>query len=126
MRLLPDGEDSVFSLTKQILKKGEFKNGYLWKGRTYIYDKNGVLTTIKIYKDGKFYGDEYSFQSQEELKMEKINSGGKFTWKDYGEMKDDKIWNGKRYFFNKDDILVKISIYKMGKYVGDVPLYEDK
>jgi len=37
--------------------EGEFKNGRLWNGKLYIYDDDGLLLRIEIYKDGKYYSD---------------------------------------------------------------------
>lgn len=37
--------------------EGEFKNGRLWNGKLYIYDDDGLLLKIEIYKDGKYHSD---------------------------------------------------------------------
>lgn len=42
---------------KQIDEDGEFKDGKLWNGKKYVYDKNGLLDKIEIYKEGKYVGD---------------------------------------------------------------------
>lgn len=36
---------------------GEYRNGILWNGKHYVYDKNGLLIKIEIYKEGKYAGD---------------------------------------------------------------------
>lgn len=36
----------------------ECENGKLINGRIYVYDKNGLLVKIEVYKDGKYVGDE--------------------------------------------------------------------
>ena len=36
---------------------GEFKNGKLYNGKLYIYDENGLLEKIEIYKKGKYHSD---------------------------------------------------------------------
>lgn len=46
------GKDS-----KQISEDGEYRNGKLWNGKKYVYDKNGMLQRIEIYKEGKYAGD---------------------------------------------------------------------
>jgi len=39
-----------------ISEDGSFKNG-LFTGKKYVYDKNGLLEKIEIYKEGKYAGD---------------------------------------------------------------------
>ena len=36
---------------------GEFKDAKLWTGKHYIYDENGLLERIEVYKDGKYVGN---------------------------------------------------------------------
>ena len=36
---------------------GEFQDGKLWSGKHYIYDENGLLERIDVYKEGKFEGN---------------------------------------------------------------------
>lgn len=36
---------------------GEYQNGVLWNGKHYVYDKNGLLIKIEIYRGGKYCGD---------------------------------------------------------------------
>lgn len=36
-----------------------------------------------------------------------------------GEFKGGKLWNGKHYKYDKNGLLLKIEMYKEGKYVGD-------
>lgn len=45
------------SLGRQISEDGEFRDGKLWNGKKYIYDKNGLLDKIEIWKNGKYAGD---------------------------------------------------------------------
>jgi antitoxin component YwqK of YwqJK toxin-antitoxin module len=52
-----NGFNTLYNKNKQIQKKGEFKNGKLWDGKNYIYDENGILQTIEIYKNGRYVGD---------------------------------------------------------------------
>ena len=35
---------------------GEFLDGKLWTGKHYIYDENGLIERIDVYKEGKFEG----------------------------------------------------------------------
>jgi hypothetical protein len=36
-----------------------------------------------------------------------------------GQYKDGQLWNGKWYQYNQDGILIRIEVYKDGKYVGN-------
>lgn len=36
---------------------GKYQNGILWTGKHYVYDKNGLILRIEIYKEGKYVGD---------------------------------------------------------------------
>ena len=36
---------------------GKYQNGILWTGKQYVYDKNGLILRIEIYKEGKYCGD---------------------------------------------------------------------
>jgi len=37
--------------------EGEFKNGCLWNGRHFIFDKDGLLLKVEVYKEGKYHSD---------------------------------------------------------------------
>jgi antitoxin component YwqK of YwqJK toxin-antitoxin module len=54
---VPDGYNKLYNVNKQISEDGEFKGGKLQNGKKYIYDKNGLLDKIEIYKAGKYAGD---------------------------------------------------------------------
>lgn len=54
---VPDGYNKLYNSNKQISEDGEFKGGKLLNGKKYIYDKNGLLDKIEIYKAGKYAGD---------------------------------------------------------------------
>lgn len=47
----------TYNSDKQILMDGEFKNGHLWTRRHYIYNEQGLLDHIKVYKKGKYVGN---------------------------------------------------------------------
>lgn len=40
------------------IQKGEFRNCNFINGDIWIYDKNGLLLKIMVYKDGKYVGDK--------------------------------------------------------------------
>ena len=54
---IKDGYHKTYNENKDILMDGEFKNGKLWTGKHYIYDENGLLERIEVYKDGKYVGN---------------------------------------------------------------------
>jgi antitoxin component YwqK of YwqJK toxin-antitoxin module len=55
-RALFDGYNKTYNENKDILMDGEFLKGKLMDGKHYIYDENGLLERIEVYKSGKFIG----------------------------------------------------------------------
>ncbi len=53
----PDGYNKVFNKNKDLWMDGYFKKGKLWDGRIYIYDNDGLLEKVEIYKKGKYHSD---------------------------------------------------------------------
>ena len=47
----------TYDRNKNLLMDGEFKNGYLYNGRHYVYDEYGLLEKIKVFKNGVFVGN---------------------------------------------------------------------
>jgi antitoxin component YwqK of YwqJK toxin-antitoxin module len=56
-KLLKDGYHKTYNENKDILMDGEFNNGKLWTGKHYIYDDNGLIERIDVYKNGNFEGN---------------------------------------------------------------------
>ncbi len=56
-RILKDGYHKTYNKNKDILMDGEFIGGKLWEGKHYIYDDNGLLERIEVYKEGKYAGN---------------------------------------------------------------------
>lgn len=54
---IEDGYHKTYNENKDIYMDGEFKKGKLWTGKHYIYDENGLLERIEVYKDGKYVGN---------------------------------------------------------------------
>jgi antitoxin component YwqK of YwqJK toxin-antitoxin module len=52
-----NGWNTLYDKQLRLSQQGEFKNGRLWDGKRYTYDKDGLLTRIQIYKAGKYMGD---------------------------------------------------------------------
>ena len=54
-----NGHNKVFNRDDEIWQDGEFKDGRLWDGKLYIYDSDGILLKIKVYKAGEYVLDAY-------------------------------------------------------------------
>lgn len=65
--------------------------------------------SLGITKNGPFNPNGYN----------KVYKGN--LWMD-GEFKNSKLWNGKLYIFNNDEILIKIEIWKNGAYYSDAEI----
>jgi len=55
--LILNGFHTLYNKNKQVSKVGEFKDNRLINGKWYIYDDNGILLRIAVYKDGIYVGD---------------------------------------------------------------------
>lgn len=51
----PEGYNKVYNANDEIWLDGNFKAGQLYDGKVYIYNSDGILKKIKIYKEGKFH-----------------------------------------------------------------------
>ena len=54
---LPNGYNKVYNKNAEIWQDGVFKNGKLWEGKVYEYDKDGILLKVKIFKNGVYHSD---------------------------------------------------------------------
>lgn len=52
-----NGKHILYNKNRQITKDGEFKDNKLMTGKAFIYDDNGILKRIAIYKNGVYAGD---------------------------------------------------------------------
>lgn len=52
-----NGYKKLFNRNKQIAKDGTFVNYRLMDGKQYIYDEDGILQQIMIFKNGRFVGN---------------------------------------------------------------------
>jgi antitoxin component YwqK of YwqJK toxin-antitoxin module len=55
--LILNGQHITYNKKKLITKDGVFKDNRLIEGKSYIYDDNGILQRISIYKNGFYVGD---------------------------------------------------------------------
>ncbi len=52
-----EGYFKLYNKNKQVSKDGTFHKSSLIDGKVYIYNNNGILTRIALYKGGKYIGD---------------------------------------------------------------------
>lgn len=55
-RFKDTGKNTLYNKNLQISQSGYFKNGRLWDGKWYHYNRDGLLETIEVYKNGKLAG----------------------------------------------------------------------
>lgn len=53
----PNSYNKVYNSNLELWMDGEFKNGRLHNGRLYVYDEDGLLLKVEVYKDGKYHSD---------------------------------------------------------------------
>ncbi len=53
----PNGYNKVYNANDEIWQDGNFKNGQLWDGKVYEYDRDGILLKVKVYKNGVYHSD---------------------------------------------------------------------
>lgn len=56
-RFLPNGYNKVYNANDEIWQDGDFKNGLLWDGKLYEYDRDGILLKVKVFKNGVYHSD---------------------------------------------------------------------
>lgn len=55
--LVLNGQHTLYDKNKHVTKDGTFKDNRLMDGKAYIYDDNGILKRVAIYKNGVYAGD---------------------------------------------------------------------
>ncbi len=55
--MILNGQHTLYNKNKQITKDGVFRDNRLMDGKAYIYDDNGILSRIAVYKNGVYVGD---------------------------------------------------------------------
>ncbi|MFI5149184.1 MAG: hypothetical protein ACHQRM_05580 [Bacteroidia bacterium] len=53
-----NGVRTLYNKQRKISKEGTFKNGKLMDGKVFIYNEEGILQRIAVFKDGIYQGDE--------------------------------------------------------------------
>lgn len=54
---LPNGYNKVYNEDDEIWQDGTFKEGKLWDGKLYVFDSDGILLRVKIFKGGIYHSD---------------------------------------------------------------------
>lgn len=52
-----NGFNTLYDQQLRLSQQGEFKNGRLWDGKRYVYDADGILDRIQVFKGGRYAGD---------------------------------------------------------------------
>ena len=52
-----NGYNKVYNDNDEISQDGEFRNGRLWEGKVYVYDSDGILLKVKVFKKGVYHSD---------------------------------------------------------------------
>lgn len=52
-----NGYNKVYNKNEEIYQDGIFKNGVLWDGKVYEYDRDGILLKVKVFKNGVYHSD---------------------------------------------------------------------
>ncbi len=53
----PNGFNKLYTKSDEIWIDGYFKSGQLKDGKVFLYDQDGVLLKVRVYKDGKYVSD---------------------------------------------------------------------
>lgn len=52
-----NGYNKIYNSENEIWQDGIFKDGRLWDGKVYVYDKDGILLKVKVFKNGLYHSD---------------------------------------------------------------------
>lgn len=53
----PNGYNKVYNPNNEIWQDGDFKEGKLFNGKVYVYDRDGILLKVKVFKNGVYHSD---------------------------------------------------------------------
>jgi antitoxin component YwqK of YwqJK toxin-antitoxin module len=53
----PEGYNKLYTRSLLLKWDGHYHHGKPWNGKKYIYDENGILTRIEVYKNGMYIGN---------------------------------------------------------------------
>lgn len=124
--IVSDTLHTFYKEKHKIVLQGEFKNKKIYNGKCSIYQNDSVLIHYYEITDGKQYFKPIKYVT--DYQSDKPKNGYYKTYDlekrlfEDGEFKDDKLFNGKKYIYDKNGLIYKIEIYKNGKYWGDAAL----
>lgn len=52
-----NGYNKVYNSEDEIWQDGDFKDSRLYNGKVYVYDRDGILIKVKVYKNGTYHSD---------------------------------------------------------------------
>ncbi|MBK6951946.1 MAG: hypothetical protein IPH24_07815 [Crocinitomicaceae bacterium] len=55
----PNGYNKVYDSENNIWMDGQFKSCKLWNGKLYLYNSDGILLKIEIWKNGAYHSDAW-------------------------------------------------------------------
>lgn len=53
----PNGYNKVYNVNDEIWQDGDFRSGSLWNGKVYVYDADGILLKVRVFKNGYYHSD---------------------------------------------------------------------
>lgn len=53
----PDGVNRLYTGRSEIWIDGLFRNGQLWSGKVFVYDTDGILLKVRVYREGMYVSD---------------------------------------------------------------------
>lgn len=54
--LKAEGWNTLYDMQHRLAQQGLYRAGRLWDGKVYKYNKDGILTTIEVYVNGRYAG----------------------------------------------------------------------
>lgn len=52
----PEGYNTLYDKQLRIAQQGDYRKGQLWNGKVFKYNKNGILSRIEVYIEGRYAG----------------------------------------------------------------------
>lgn len=52
-----NGYNTIYNQNNELWMVGDFKNKRLWDGKLYVYDEDGLLQKVEVYKEGLFHSN---------------------------------------------------------------------
>ena len=52
-----NGYNKLYNSNDEIWQDGNYRNGQLWDGKVFVYDEDGILLRVKVFKLGVYHSD---------------------------------------------------------------------